>query len=144
MKRLAAALLCVSAFLALAPSASAAIRIAKVYYNSPGPDTGSNASLNGEWIAVKNTGNRAKELKGWKIRDADGAVFRFFGFKLPAGTTVKVHTGTGPDTFPHHLYWDLDQYVWDNDADTAKLKNANGVLVGTCSYDDPSVAFKVC
>jgi hypothetical protein len=100
MKRLSAAVLCCLAVLALAPPGSAAIRITKIYYNSPGVESGSNASLNGEWITIKNTGNRERQLKGWKIRDVAGNVFRFLSFKLPAGTTVKIHTGKGPDTFP--------------------------------------------
>jgi hypothetical protein len=144
MKRLTAALLCGFAFFSLAPSASAAIRITKIYYNSPGPDNGSNASLNGEWITIRNTGAKARQLRGWKIRDTDRYVFRFSGFRLPASTTVKVHTGTAPDTFPHHLYWDLDEYVWDNDADTASLRNAGGTLVDRCSYNDATVSYKVC
>jgi hypothetical protein len=144
VKRLTAALLCGFAFLSLAPSAPAAIRIMKIYYNSPGPDTGTNASLNREWITIRNTGPAARQLRGWKIRDTDGFVFRFFGFRLPARTTVKVHTGTAPDTFPHHLYWDLDEYVWDNDTDRATLRNAAGTLVDKCAYNNTSVAYKVC
>jgi hypothetical protein len=89
MKRVTAAVLCGFAVLALASPGSAAIRITKIYYNSPGTDTGSNASLNGEWLTIKNMGNRAKQLKGWKIRDVTGNVFRFLSFKLPARTTVK-------------------------------------------------------
>jgi hypothetical protein len=144
MKRVTAAVLCGFAVLALASPGSAAIRITKIYYNSPGTDTGSNASLNGEWLTIKNMGNRAKQLKGWKIRDVTGNVFRFLSFKLPARTTVKIHTGTGPDTFPHHLYWKLSDYVWNNDTDKATLRNANGTRIDTCSYNDALAAIKVC
>jgi hypothetical protein len=144
MKRLTAAVLCGFAMLALAPSGSAAIRITKIYYNSPGPENGSNSSLNGEWLTIKNTGSRGKQLKGWKVRDVGGNVFRFLSFKLPAGTTVKIHTGKGPDTFPHHLYWKLENYVWNNDQDKATLKNAAGTVIDTCSYNDASAAYKVC
>lgn len=144
MKRLSAAVLCCLAVLALAPPGSAAIRITKIYYNSPGVESGSNASLNGEWITIKNTGNRERQLKGWKIRDVAGNVFRFLSFKLPAGTTVKIHTGKGPDTFPRHLYWKLETYVWDNDKDKATLRNAAGNIVDTCSYNNASASYKVC
>ena len=144
MKRLSAAVLCCLAVLALAPPGSAAIRITKIYYNSPGVESGSNASLNGEWITIRNTGNRERQLKGWKIRDLDGNRFRFLSFKLPAGTTVKIHTGKGIDTFPRHLYWKLENYVWDNDQDKATLRNAAGNIVDTCAYNNASVSYKVC
>src|SRR5215218_5245707 len=36
--------------------AASAIQITKVYYNSPGSDTGSNTSLNAEWVRITNTG----------------------------------------------------------------------------------------
>jgi hypothetical protein len=144
MRSLVAAVLCGLAVLTLTPFASAAIRITKIYYKSPGADSGSNASLNGEWIAVRNTGSRARQLKGWKIRDIEGHIFRFLSFKLPAKTTVKIHSGNGPDTFPRHLYWKLNVYVWDNDTDKATLRNAAGGVVDTCSYDNATVAYKVC
>ena len=144
MRSLVAAVLCGLVVLTLTPSASAAIRITKIYYDSPGTDSGSNASLNGEWISVRNTGSRARQLKGWKIRDVEGHIFRFLSFKLPAKTTVKIHTGNGPDTFPRHLYWKLNVYVWDNDKDKATLRNAAGVVVDTCSYDNATVAYKIC
>lgn len=144
MRRLTAAVLCGLAVLTLTPLASAAIRITKIQYNSPGTDNGTNASLNGEWITIKNTGNRGRQLRGWKVRDVEGHIFRFLGFKLPAKTTVKIHTGVGPDTFPRHLYWKLSEYVWNNDADKATLRNAAGGVVDTCSYDNATVAYTVC
>ena len=73
-----------------------------------------------------------------------GNVFRFLSVKLPAGTTVKIHTGKGPDTFPHHLYWKLETYVWDNDKDKATLRNAAGNIVDTCAYNNASASYKVC
>jgi hypothetical protein len=42
--------------------------ITKVYVNSPGKDTGSNKSLNAEYVKIKNTSSKGKSLKGWTIR----------------------------------------------------------------------------
>jgi hypothetical protein len=50
--------------LALASPASAAIRITKIYFDSPGADTGSNTSLNAEYVVIKNTGTTRKTLTG--------------------------------------------------------------------------------
>jgi lamin tail-like protein len=119
--------------LSLAPASFGAIRIVKIYFDSPGSDTGSNSSLNAEWIRLKNTGSAGKQLQGWRIRDAAGHVYVFGAFKLKAGWTVTVHTGRGSNT-ARHRYWRSDNYIWNNDGDTAKLKNKAGTVVDKCSY----------
>lgn len=128
----------------LAPATSATpeerpgpIRITRVSYDSPGSDTGSNASLNAEWVAIKNNGNRARQLRGWTLRDTAGHVFRFPRFTLRPGRTVKVHTGTGNRT-RRHLYWRQNWYVWNNDGDRATLRKRNGRLIDRCSWGDGS------
>ena len=45
--------------------AASAIKITKVYYNSPGSDYGSNTSLNAEWVRITNTGTTWRALTGW-------------------------------------------------------------------------------
>jgi lamin tail-like protein len=133
MKRLTIAVLFGFAMLALAPSAPAAIRITKIYFDSPGADTGSNFSLNAEWIRLRNTSARSRLLTGWKIRDAQGHVYTFGTYRLGAGLAVTVHTGNGSNT-ARHRYWRSDGYIWNNDGDTARLRNASGTLVDRCSY----------
>src|SRR5437763_8418702 len=62
---------------ALAPAADAArspVRITKIYYNSPGPDTGSNTSLNAEYVRIHNRSNRTVTLTHWTLRDRAGHV----------------------------------------------------------------------
>jgi Lamin Tail Domain len=63
----------------LASTASAAIVITKIYYDSPGPDRGTNKSLNAEWLRLKNTGRRRSSLRKWTIRNAAGHLYRFGG-----------------------------------------------------------------
>jgi lamin tail-like protein len=133
MKRLTATVLCGLAMLALAPSAPAAIRIAKIYFDSPGADTGSNSSLNAEWIRLRNTGFTNRSLTGWRIRDASGHVYKFGTFTLRAGRAVTVHTGNGSNT-AFNRYWRSDGYIWNNNGDTARLRNASGTVVDRCSY----------
>lgn len=86
---------CAVSVLALATTASAAIKITRINFDSPGSDTGSNASLNAEWIRIKNTGATARKLGGWRIRDAAGHVYVFAtAYKLGGGKTVTAHTAT--------------------------------------------------
>jgi hypothetical protein len=133
LKRIVIGLVCALTFVLLVPAAPGAIRITKIYFDSPGSDFGSNRSLNAEWIRLKNTGNRAKSLRGWKVRDAAGHVYRFGRYRLAAGKTVTIHTGRGSDR-ARHRYWRQDWYVWNNDGDTARLKSRGGRLVDRCSY----------
>ena len=71
------------------------IRITKVSYDPPGPDSGSSAHLNREWFAIKSSGQRTRQLRGWTLWDASGHVFHFPQFRLRPDTAVTVHTGDG-------------------------------------------------
>lgn len=113
--------------------AAPVVRFVKAYVNSPGSDTRSNASLNAEWIRVKNFGATRRTLTGWVIRDAQGKAYKFPSFVLPAGGTVTLHTGRGTNSRTD-LYWGQDNYVWNNSGDTAGLRNASGTLIDRCSW----------
>lgn len=65
------------------------VRIARVSYDGAGSDTGSDPSLNREWVAIKNNGSNARQLRGWTLRDPAGHVYRFPRFTLRPGRTVK-------------------------------------------------------
>jgi Lamin Tail Domain len=135
----------IAAFLVLGlpAEASAAIKITKIYYDSPGSDTGSNTSLNHEYVVIKNTGTAKVALTGWTLRDLANHVFKFPTFKLAPGSLVTVHTGKGANTL-HSLYWRSGAYIWNNDGDTAKLRRRNGTLADTCSYSGGSPGYKLC
>src|SRR5215203_1603174 len=98
LARIVAVALCCVGAVALNPAsaeAASAIQITKVYYNSPGSDTGSNTSLNAEWVRITNTGTTSRYLTGWTLRDAQGHTYTFGTFRLAAGARVYVHTGEG-------------------------------------------------
>jgi Lamin Tail Domain/Calcineurin-like phosphoesterase len=128
---------------ALASSASAAIVITKIYYDSPGPDRGTNKSLDAEWIRLKNTGGKRRSLRSWTIRNAAGHLYKFGRYSLKAGKSVTIHTGRGTNTATNR-YWGRRRYVWNNRKDTARLRNERGTLIARCSYNDASADYKVC
>jgi Lamin Tail Domain len=121
------------ALLAVPAWASAAICITKIQYNSPGTDDGSNSSLNQEYVVIKNTGTRARSLRGWTLKDRAGHEYTFPTFRLGGGKTVKIHTGRGTND-SNDLYWRSGAYIWNNDGDKAFFRTSGGTLVDTCAY----------
>ncbi|MBV9197471.1 MAG: lamin tail domain-containing protein [Solirubrobacterales bacterium] len=127
----------------ITPQPASAIQITRIYYNSPGPDTGGNKSLNAEWVRLRNTGGTTRQLRGWSISDDDGHVYRFGSMALPPGASVTVHTGRGRDTASDR-YWNRRRYMWDNKSDVARLHRANGALPDQCGYDNPNASEHSC
>jgi hypothetical protein len=113
--------------------AASTVQIYRVYYNSPGTDNRSNASLNGEWVQIINRASSSRSLTGWKLRDRTGYTYTFGTFRLSARKTVYVHTGKGTNTATNR-YWGRTSYVWNNTGDTAYLRNSSGTLIDSCSW----------
>jgi Lamin Tail Domain len=85
------------------------------------------------WVAIKNFGQRTRQLRGWTLRDTSGHVFQFPRFRLRPNTTVTVHTGDGRRT-RHDLYWGMDNYAWNNTGGRATLRNRDGRLIDRCRW----------
>lgn len=138
-----AAALVASMALAAPADAAGGIRITGVYYDSPGKDTGSNTSLNAEWVRLKNTSGHSVTLTGWRLHDR-GVIHKYVfpSYRLAAGDTVRIHTGRGSNT-KHNLYWGLRWYVWNNTGDKAYLNNSHATRIDTCSWGDGS-GYKSC
>jgi hypothetical protein len=136
-KRLLTGVLAVLTVLAFAPvqaaEAAPSVRFTRIYFDSPGSDTGSNTSLNAEWVRIKNFGSTARTLTGWTVRDTSGHVYRFGTIKLKPGASVTLHTGSGTNAAAHR-YWRSSYYIWNNTGDTATLKNKAGTKIDGCHY----------
>ncbi len=106
------------------------VSISSVQFNSPGDDRD---NLNGEWVKITNSGSDQVQLKGWTLSD-DGErnCYTFPDFVLYPGSAVTVFTGTGYDT-DEDLYMGKSAPVWNNDGDSATLKDANGNVVDSMS-----------
>ncbi|PWU45182.1 hypothetical protein DLJ46_22295 [Micromonospora globispora] len=117
-----------------AQAATPAIMITKVYYNSPGSDTGSNTSLNAEYVRLTNKRSYTINLKSWTMRDKSNHVYTFSSnFYLKPGYNVYIHTGKGTNT-SYHRYWGRSWYVWNNSGDAAYLRNSAGTGIDSCSW----------
>jgi Lamin Tail Domain len=128
-----------------AQAATSPVAIHEIFYNSPGPDRGSNASLNAEWVQLRNSSGHSVTLTHWTLRDRAGHVYTFGTYRLNAHGSVKIHTGKGSNTQTNR-YWGHSWYIWNNNGDGATLKNASGTVISRCSYSDPgeNSASKIC
>jgi hypothetical protein len=116
-------------------TAASPLRFSRAQYDSPGSDSGSNASLNAEWVRITNHASTKKVLTGWTLRDPQNHVYRFPAFSLRPGASVRVHSGAGSNT-GSDLYWRSSWYVWNNSGDKAILRTGSGALLDTCSWGD--------
>ncbi len=130
--------------LSAAPAEAAPVlKVSKVYYDSPGTDTRSNTSLNGEYVVIKNTTGTARYLTGWTVTDESSHTYRFGTFRLAAYASVKVHTGSGTNTSIDR-YQGRGAYAWNNTRDTAFLRNPSGTLIHKCAYNSSLVDYENC
>jgi len=123
--------------------AASGLQFQKIYYNSPGSDTGSNTSLNAEWVQIKNVTSTTKYLTGWTVRDTAGHVYKFPTTRVAAGDVVRLHTGKGTNT-TRHRYWGRSWYVWNNTGDKAILRRPDGTLADTCAWYSSGLGHRYC
>lgn len=147
MRRFTVSLL-VSASLLNAASAHAGMSLKTLAFDPAGKDDGTNRSLTHEWIYLINDGSNGVQMRGWRIVDRGrDHVYRFGSLFLNPGDTVKLHSGRGSDGAPvceqgepcpkhahYDFYWKLDNYVWNNGGDRARLIRPNGNIVDACTY----------
>ncbi|WP_061296530.1 lamin tail domain-containing protein [Herbidospora cretacea] len=147
-----AVLLGVAALSAPAQAQAPAVRITKIFYDSPGsPDNGANSSVNGEYIQIKNVSRKAVSLNGWTVQDEtkrSDHVYTFTAFTLKPGKTVTLRSGKGKNTATTR-YWQRSgqgtfTYIWNQTSDTGYLRNAAGKLVDSCSYNSSRDDYVVC
>ena len=117
-----------------ASAATPSLRFHGAQYDSPGTDNRSNASLNAEWVSLVNTGTKAVNLKGYTIRDKAGKVYTFGSVTIAARNgRIWLHTGSGKNNATNR-YWASKNYIWNNNGDTAYLRNAAGKQVDSCTW----------
>jgi parallel beta-helix repeat protein len=105
--------------------------ISYVHYDAEGNDWD---NLNDEYVVVGNNGSIDADMTGWTLRDVANHVYTFpSGFTLAAEASVTIYTGSGTNT-SDHLYWGSGAPIWNNDHDTAYLRDGNGDLVDSYSW----------
>ncbi len=106
---------------------SVSIYISAVQFDAPGNKDRSN--LNGEWVKITNSGRDSITMTSWKLSDEGSKhVYVFPSFVLSPGATVTIFTGSGTNTATE-LYMGRGAPIWNNDGDTAILRDANGNII---------------
>ncbi|WP_432012999.1 lamin tail domain-containing protein [Streptomyces cucumeris] len=111
----------------------ARVTIGEVQYNSPGSDDYSRRSLRAEWVTITNNSRQRVDLTDWTLSDTARHVYRFEDLTLRGYESVRVRTGSGTDT-RRDVYQDSRTYIWNNDGDTAILRNDRGRVVDAKSW----------
>jgi hypothetical protein len=89
------------------------VRFVSIQADSPGTDDGSNASLNAEYVVLKNYSSRAVRMGRYAIAIGSKEYDFPSAFQLQPGSKVRVHTGKGKNA-RHDVYWGRTRYVYPN------------------------------
>lgn len=90
---------------------------------------------NSEYLRVCNLSTEPINVDGYTIENATGERFGFPNMVVPAGYTVKIHSGRGvtqsdPNT-QLEIYLGSDKPIWNNGFDNATIYDAHGQVVDT-------------
>ncbi|ROZ62881.1 lamin tail domain-containing protein [Kocuria soli] len=86
------------------------------------------------YVVVKNTGSKTLILSGYRIKDAANHTFVFpTGTKIAPGKQIMIRSCKGANT-SGTLYWNQNNYVWNNTGDTLRMYSPKGALLEKCSY----------
>jgi len=115
------------------PPTASDVKLVQIVYNPDGDDVA------GEYVEIRNDGS-AQDMSGWSLADEAGAKYNFpAGYNLQASASVKVWTKAGTNTTTD-LYWGNNRAIWNNDGDTADLKDDADALIDSCTYTGGGVA----
>jgi micrococcal nuclease len=111
--------------------AGVALKIVHIEANAPGNDQ---ENPNGEWVEVVNEGGEPVDMSGFTMKDEASHIYTFREYRLAPGQSFQLFSGEGRDSNAE-LYWGLvGDSVWNNDSDTAFLRDGQGALVDMYAY----------
>ena len=103
------------------------LHITSFHANAAGDDR---ENVNGEYLRICNITSLALNVEGYWLSDASGGKWMFPAITIPAGHTVKVHSGTGNNaTDPKSqlaIFLGNDRPIWNNRHDRATLYDRFG------------------
>jgi endonuclease YncB( thermonuclease family) len=103
------------------------LHITSFHANADGDDRD---NVNGEYLRVANVTTEPVNLDGYRLHDASGNSWILPPLTLPAGYTVKIHSGVGEHGVDPMeqltIYLGSETPIWNNDYDRATLYDRYG------------------
>ena len=103
------------------------LHITSFHSNAPGDDR---ENVNGEYLRICNISNQPVDLSRFTIQNYKGKKWKMPAVEVPAGHTVKLHSGVGvAQTDPSQqltAHLGSREPIWSNDGDRATLFDENG------------------
>lgn len=106
------------------------VNIRTIRYDAAGND---DENLNDEWIEFQNKGTEAVNLEGFVLEDSASNNYTFGAVTISPEQILKLYSGCGADTITA-LYWCSDGSIWNNNGDTAILRDTEGLYVADYQY----------
>lgn len=103
------------------------VAITFVEYNPKGRD------IDGEYVRIANTTGAPVSLTGWTLSDTAQNVYTFPNFILPPNGEVRLWTKSGKNN-AQNLYWGRKVAAWNNEGDTATLRDVGGNIISRYTY----------
>jgi len=112
------------------PQLQGALHITSFHANGRGDDV---KYVNGEYLRVTNIQSVPIDLSSYTIENRVGKVFNLPAVTLPAGHTVKIHSGMGTHREDPAeqiaVYLGSEQPLYDNKRDHVIIRNTDGTVV---------------
>lgn len=112
------------------PEFQGVLHITSFHANADGDDR---ENVNGEYLRVCNISAELLDLSGFRIADISGNSWEFPKLLLPAGHTVKVHSGVGTTGVDPELQLTIflgsASPIWNNKVDRATIYDRFGRVV---------------
>jgi endonuclease YncB( thermonuclease family) len=106
------------------------LHITSFHANATGDDK---ANINGEYLRLCNISTETIDIQGYRITDLHGNAWEFPPLLIPAGHTVKVHSGTGLNQVDSaaqlSIYLGSVTPIWNNRRDQATIYDRFGEVV---------------
>jgi Lamin Tail Domain len=134
----AVALLCAAT---PATASTPTVHFSRIQYDAPGRDTTRN--VNGEYVKITDSGRSAVDLAGWTVRDKARHVYTFPSYTLGAGRSLWLYSGKGRDAGAN-LYWGSGWHIWNNNGDSASLRNGRGTSIDSCTWTKDGHGYTDC
>lgn len=101
--------------------------IADIFYDGAG------TSEPDEYVEIQNVDYELIQLKGWILHDIENHVFTFPDFVIKPGQICRIYTNEIHSETCEFSYAS-EAAIWNNDGDTAYLRDAYGTLIDEYSY----------